>query len=781
MKTSKLLLFYGVSLLVLSAGCTKQQMTGQSTDGTIAVNITAALSDDTTKTSIALSGSKYKPSWTTGDALSVYTAKEGTTTTIDKDKTFTVGAISSGIAAGFSGSIATPSADATYNFYATYPKSDISNDDYTKHKVTLPTDQYPTLTSFDPAADILTGASVVEKAVTTSTTNLDLNFPFTRKTAVLRITPAYTSSTGGVPLTAKIASLKIDLGVGITGRVRWDLSDPTAALDFYSSTDYKKTYANAIYGSDKPSLAGGDVFLSIAPTSLSSGSIAVTIVTDGGYSMTKTFTDITQAFTAGNVVPVKLKVDGTWTIKAPVKKTIDYLHSIATGEIGDNLYIEGTVLNAVPGSCSSNGRNLVIQDNTTFNSGITIYLNDGASNTFAQGDKVRCYLLGSELKTYNDLLEVIPSSDGRVSKVGTSTLPTAQVIGVDYINDYQSMYVSIEKAQTGDGATHTLSATKANTVAMISSAGSNCKAFNLYVPYGVTALDGKTVPSGNGTLTGIAYMNSSGGQIIPIAESGFSGLTGTRTVTFDDLVFAGTMQAGVALSGCTITIPVNDLTATTTYTVTVTPISGATGISAINAKSVSVTTADKQIQLTLSGTPTTAGVANFAIEVRDAANAVTYYWRTMKVTIATAGYTWTLASGDLGSATTPATSASKGTPALTWTLAPVWKTATKYFGYDSAKGIQIGKGSNPATSYTLSAPYSSAINKITVNASVASGGNTKLKVSVDGIQVGTEQTLTTTATDYNFVLGTPKASGTVKIELTNTGTKAEYLKSIAIQ
>lgn len=177
MKTSKLLLFYGVSLLVLSAGCTKQQMTGQSTDGTIAVNITAALSDDTTKTSIALSGSKYKPSWTTGDALSVYTAKEGTTTTIDKDKTFTVGAISSGIAAGFSGSIATPSADATYNFYATYPKSDISNDDYTKHKVTLPTDQYPTLTSFDPAADILTGASVVEKAVTTITTNLDLNFP----------------------------------------------------------------------------------------------------------------------------------------------------------------------------------------------------------------------------------------------------------------------------------------------------------------------------------------------------------------------------------------------------------------------------------------------------------------------------------------------------------------------------------------------------------------------------------------------------------------------------
>ena len=62
---------------------------------------------------------------------------------------------------------------------------------------------------------------------------------------------------------------------------------------------------------------------------------------------------------------------------------------------------------------------------------------------------------------------------------------------------------------------------------------------------------------------------------------------------------------------------------------------------------------------------------------------------------------------------------------------------------------------------------------------MASGGDAKLAVYVDGTQVGTTSSLTTTSAPYTFTLTQP-TKGNLEVRLTNT-VKAMYIKSIAIE
>lgn len=138
-----------------------------------------------------------------------------------------------------------------------------------------------------------------------------------------------------------------------------------------------------------------------------------------------------------------------------------------------------------------------------------------------------------------------------------------------------------------------------------------------------------------------------------------------------------------------------------------------------------------------------------------------------------APYLWTLASGDIKAA---GGDVSKGNPALTWT-----STALDYVGWDSTngKGVQIGSSSKPATAFTLSTTaYSGNITSIKINASIGSGGDGKLTVKINGVQVGEVVSLVLNATDYTFTPATPVA-GTIEIGLAATA-KAQYIKSINI-
>lgn len=146
-------------------------------------------------------------------------------------------------------------------------------------------------------------------------------------------------------------------------------------------------------------------------------------------------------------------------------------------------------------------------------------------------------------------------------------------------------------------------------------------------------------------------------------------------------------------------------------------------------------------------------------------------------------YSWTLETGDLGLSATPAASATKGTPSKTWTLAPTW-ASSGYFGWQADKGVQIGSGGSPCTSYILStSEYDGFIQTIRVNFSQASSGAASVSVMVGGENLLCDgnaiKNATTSATSYDFTAAS-LLKGKVKICLTNTAAKAFYLKSIVI-
>ncbi len=151
--------------------------------------------------------------------------------------------------------------------------------------------------------------------------------------------------------------------------------------------------------------------------------------------------------------------------------------------------------------------------------------------------------------------------------------------------------------------------------------------------------------------------------------------------------------------------------------------------------------------------------------------------------IATSAYTWTLASGDLTSSGAYAASVSKGSPSRTWNLEYTWKTTASNPQWQAGKGVGIGTGNNPATSFVVSTSSfgSITITKVRVNASIAKSGSATLQVSVGGTPFerssATSVSLTTTATDYTF---TGSATGTIVITYTNSADKAIYLGAIGV-
>lgn len=154
---------------------------------------------------------------------------------------------------------------------------------------------------------------------------------------------------------------------------------------------------------------------------------------------------------------------------------------------------------------------------------------------------------------------------------------------------------------------------------------------------------------------------------------------------------------------------------------------------------------------------------------------------------ALATYEWVLEKGVLGTEGNDKgtlESVTKGTPELTWNMAYTWK-ALSYLGWDNnnAKGVQIGSGKNPVATATFSTiGFTDSIQKITVNGSVANGGDCTVTVTVGGTTLTCENNvLTTTATDYVFTAATP-LKGEIVITYTNNieVSKGTYLKSITI-
>ena len=113
-----------------------------------------------------------------------------------------------------------------------------------------------------------------------------------------------------------------------------------------------------------------------------------------------------------------------------------------------------------------------------------------------------------------------------------------------------------------------------------------------------------------------------------------------------------------------------------------------------------------------------------------------------------------------------------------WTYTPTWKTGSGHLGYDSTKGVQIGSGSNPATTIEFATTTSDKIQTVTVNASTANSAVATLSLYINDTLIETKD-LSNTATDYTF--NVDNLSGELKLVYNQTETsKALYIKKIDI-
>ena len=127
----------------------------------------------------------------------------------------------------------------------------------------------------------------------------------------------------------------------------------------------------------------------------------------------------------------------------------------------------------------------------------------------------------------------------------------------------------------------------------------------------------------------------------------------------------------------------------------------------------------------------------------------------------------------------PAPFTSNGTESLdgiSWTL----DGDGGFLGWDgnTNKGQQFGSSGNPYTSLSLStSDFVGTINSVVVNAATASKGVAFMSLTVGGAPFGSEQSLTSESADYTF---SGSAAGEIVISMTQTSSKALYIKSITV-
>lgn len=141
-----------------------------------------------------------------------------------------------------------------------------------------------------------------------------------------------------------------------------------------------------------------------------------------------------------------------------------------------------------------------------------------------------------------------------------------------------------------------------------------------------------------------------------------------------------------------------------------------------------------------------------------------------------ADWAYTFAQGDLGSEYSAASAFTFNN--VVWDFSMTGSTYLGWDSSDSARGVQMGKKAQPASSITLSTEgITGTIKQIVVNTSGANGTDAELVVKVGGADFGTAIKTTKTATDYTFA---GSASGKIELTWTQTATAAVYIKSIAI-
>lgn len=260
-----------VAVVALSfVSCQKEVADNTITNDGIDVTIIAG--NPITKTVLGVDGTT--PYWKDGDALSV-------TDGANSNVLFTENNIADGetsTIATFSGKVS-----AAGDFYAVYPHTG-SVTENKGPRVTVPTEQHPTATSFDGAADIMVSKQFAV-GVTTNTTIENLQFA--RCGAILKVVfsgkaaAQQTKLADQHPVSVSLTSSDNDL----VGNVLFDYENATASI---ASTPSKSVTAS--YTTSTQYLIDGTnaTYLVVVPTTLT-GTINVAATTED-YEITRTLT-----------------------------------------------------------------------------------------------------------------------------------------------------------------------------------------------------------------------------------------------------------------------------------------------------------------------------------------------------------------------------------------------------------------------------------------------------------------------------------------------------------
>ena len=252
------------ALLLLSAAVACQREKNVDPKGTVEITVTAGVPD--TRTYIENDGTAWIPYWNTGDVLGVmvdenYGDPVSLTNTAEPGRTGT-----------FSGTLKEGVTDGEHTLTAWYPKDLRAGRAESVLKFVLAEEQtLPSLTSFDPAMDLLVGMPETF-VVTDRKANVD-NMRFRRVFTVVKVTLKDESTllagkkVSRVALTASGANLAGRANVEITtGDItRWENPSATVAGN-YAGDDFTIDGTNS-------------VFLLVNPATLAAGSVLTVDVT----------------------------------------------------------------------------------------------------------------------------------------------------------------------------------------------------------------------------------------------------------------------------------------------------------------------------------------------------------------------------------------------------------------------------------------------------------------------------------------------------------------------
>ena len=199
-------------------------------------------------------------------------------------------------------------------------------------------------------------------------------------------------------------------------------------------------------------------------------------------------------------------------------------------KISDNVAVEGVVISDyrrdTDGGLNNytSAKTIVVSDGEA---GLMLYCT-GDNKEFARGDKVRVSLFNQSLSVYQQgPLQVNGLPLDYIEKIGTETPSPREITVADLLTGtYESTYVAVKDVQVKtEYLGKTFSSSSENT--SIAMEGKDGGEFDIFTSRYAVFRD-ETVPSGSGTLKGIAGKYGTRFQLTVSAKSDYAGLTGDR-------------------------------------------------------------------------------------------------------------------------------------------------------------------------------------------------------------------------------------------------------------